>query len=76
MQKLRKIGRAVGVVIPAEVLARHGLAAGAQVEFEDRGAGGIVLRPVGPGPLLRPEVAEWYEGFKARYRDGLQRLGH
>jgi putative addiction module antidote len=67
---IRKIGNSEGVIIPKEVLNRHGLKAGDMVELTDE-AGQISLRPVDDEFARQIDLAD---RFMNRYETALKKL--
>ncbi|HEY7608224.1 MAG TPA: AbrB/MazE/SpoVT family DNA-binding domain-containing protein [Alphaproteobacteria bacterium] len=68
--KLRKIGNSQGVVLPKEILERHGLAEGDTLYIVDT-AEGIKLTP------YDPVLAKGMEAFartRRKYRNALRQL--
>ena len=68
--KLRKIGNSQGVVLPKEILERHGLAEGDVLYVIDT-AEGIKLTPYDP---VLAKGMEAFERTRRKYRNALREL--
>lgn len=75
VRRILRIGRSLGVTLPARELRELGLGEGAPVEVEvDRVQRRVVIRPLAPATGVDPAFVEEARRFAERHRAVLEEL--
>ena len=77
VQKVIKIGNAIGMVLPKEAARKTGIKAGDSVELREAANGRVVFEKIAAdvtNDTVRPNVVSWTNDFIDKNRELLERL--